>query len=109
MSAVILLFFLALEFLGLADAGNDILHMLNGDGLDTLLVQLQEQLGDTGLDVVDDFLAAFLMAERLSERLDILLQQFIGILVDLEKTPTQVDGDVLLHFASNSLGVMVLR
>ena len=109
MSAVILLFFLALEFLGLADAGNDILHMLNGDGLDALLVQLQEQFGDTGLDVVDDFLAAFLMAERLSERIDILQQQFIGILVDLEKTPTQVDGDILLHFASNSFGVMVLR
>ena len=74
LSSLVLGFILfASQLFRLADAGDDVLHMLNGDGLDALLVQLQEQFGDTGLDVVDDFLAALLTSERLSERLDILL------------------------------------
>ena len=40
MSAVFALFFLARQFLRLANAGDDVLHMLDGDGLGALLVQL---------------------------------------------------------------------
>ena len=51
------------QFLRFTDAGDDVLHVIDGNGLDTLLVQFCKQLRDAGLDVVDDFIAAFLLPE----------------------------------------------
>ena len=63
----------ASQFLRLADTGDDVLHVVDGDGFSAVGFQFVKQFCDAGLDVVDDLLAARLVSERLSERLDILL------------------------------------
>ena len=60
---VILLLFLACQLFGFADAGDDVLHMIDGDGFDALLTQFVEQLGDTGFNIVDNFISTLLMSE----------------------------------------------
>ena len=75
---------LASQFFGPADAGDDILHMLDSDGLDALLTQFVKQFCNAGLNVVGYFLATLLLDEGGTKRLDILLQQLVGILVNLE-------------------------
>ena len=97
------------QFLRLADTGDDVLHVVDGNGLDALLVQFCKEFRDTGFDIVYDLVATVLFSKRRAQRLNILLQHFIGILIDLEEAPAQVDGNVLLHFASNNWGVMFLR
>ena len=56
--------FPASQLLGLADTGNDILHMVDGDGLRTIGFQFFEQFGDAFLDIVGDFLPTLLSSER---------------------------------------------
>ena len=63
----------ACQLFGLANTGDDVFHVVDGDGLDALESQFVEQLGDADFDVVDDFVAVFLPLERLSERLHVLL------------------------------------
>ena len=95
---LVLVFVILRQFFGPADAGDDVLHVVDGDGHRTFSIQLFEQFGDTLFYVVGYFFTALLLSEGGTERLNILLQQFIGILVNLEKAPAQVDGNVLLHF-----------
>ena len=74
--------------------------MVNGDGLYTLLTKFIEEFGYTALDVVNDFVAALLPAKRVAKRLEIVLQQFVSILVNLEEAAAKVDGDILLFSAT---------
>ena len=64
---------LASQFFGLADTGDDVLDMLDGDGLSAVDLQFVEELGDTGLDVVGNLLAALLLAKLGTQRLDVVL------------------------------------
>ena len=63
----------ASQFLGPADTGDDIFDMLDGDGLGAIGLQFVEELGDAGLDVVGNLLAAFLLAKRGTQRLNVVL------------------------------------
>ena len=63
----------ASQLFGLADAGDDVLHVVDGDGHRTVGLQFVEQFGDAFLDVVGDFLAALLLAKRGSQRFDVVL------------------------------------
>ena len=65
--------FFASQFFGPPDTGDDVFHMLDGDGLGAVGLQFVEELGDAGLDVVGNLLAAFLLAEGGSQRLDVVL------------------------------------
>ncbi len=87
----------AVHFLGLPDARDDLLHVFDVHGLHALPFQFVKQFSDALLDVVGNFAASLLFAKIVAQRLGVVPQQFVGILVDVEKSPTQIDGDVLFH------------
>ena len=61
------------HLLWLADTGDDVLHVVDGDSLDALLTEFVKQFCDTGLNVINDFVATLLTPEVTAERLDVLL------------------------------------
>ena len=63
----------ACQFLGFADAGDDILHVVDGDCHCTVALQFVEQFGYALFDVVGDFFAALLLAKRGAQRLNVVL------------------------------------
>ena len=52
------------QFLGSADAGDDVLYMLDGDGHRASGFQFVEEFGYALLDVIGYFLAVLLVAKR---------------------------------------------
>ena len=81
----------------LTDTGNDVLHMLNGDGLHARSLQLGKQLGNTLFDVVGNLFSTLFLTEGGTQRLRVVLQHLVGILINLEEAPAQVNGNILLH------------
>ena len=74
--------------------------MFNGDGFHTVGFQFCEQFGYARLDVVGNLGTLFLLAEVLAQGLFIVVQQFVGILVDVVELAEQIDGDILFHYFS---------
>ena len=85
------------QLLGLADARDDVAHVVDGDGLVALLFQFVQQFGNAGLYIVGNLLAAFLLAEIRAQRVGIVLQHLIGVFINLEEAAAQVNGNILLH------------
>ena len=71
--------------------------MLDADGLVALSLQLVEQFGYAFLEVVGNLVAALLPREVRAQRLNVVVQQFVGVLVDVEEPPAQIDSNILFH------------
>ena len=78
-------------------AADDALDVFDGDGFDALAAQFVEEFGNAHLDVIDNLVAPFGAAKIVAQAVDVVLQQFVGVFVDLVQTSTQVDGDILFH------------
>ena len=71
--------------------------MFNGNGLHALCLLFREQLGNAGLNVVEDFCPVLLFAEMMAQALLVVVQQLIGILVDVVELSEKVNRYVLFH------------
>ena len=96
------------QLFGLTDASNDILHVVYGDGLHAIGFQLIEQLGNALFNVVGNLFATLFLTKRGTKRLRIVLQHLVGILINLEQTSTEVNGDILFHTKS-ALNVLMFN
>ena len=86
-----------IHLLGVADAVDDLFHMVDGDGEDTLRLQLAHEFGHTVLHVVGNLFAPFAAAIIATHVLVIFLEQFVCVFIDVIKRTEYVDGDVLFH------------
>ena len=80
-----------------ADPLDDILHVFYGNGLHTPCLLFREQFGNPGLYVVEDFSPILLLAEVMAQALLVVVQQLIGILIDVVELSEKVNGYVLFH------------
>ena len=64
------------------------MRVIDGDGVDALQLELVEQFGDACFNIVNNLVATFLASEVTAQRLDVLLQHFVGVLVNLIKSST---------------------
>ena len=85
------------NFLHLTNLMDDSLHMLDGNRLGALCLQVVEDFSHTLLNVVGNLFAPFLLSEITAQRLNVLAQQFVGIFIYLIKSATKIDGNILFH------------
>ena len=71
--------------------------MFNGDGFHTVGFQFGKEFGYARLDVVGNLGTLFLLTEVLAQGLFVVVQQFIGVLVDVVELSEQIDGNILFH------------
>ena len=81
----------------LAQARNNVLHMLNGDGLHALGLQFLKQVGHAALNVVGNLLAVGLAREIGAQIVLVTLQQFVSVLIYGVKRAIKIDGNILFH------------
>lgn len=85
------------KVLGPADAADDVLHVLNGDGHCAVLAQVFNQFGHAVLNVVGNFVAVLTAREVLAHVVLVFLQQFVGIPVHVVDGAEEVYLYVLFH------------
>ena len=84
---------------GVANAFYYLLHVLNADGLHSLVFKFAQQFGHTVLYVVGYLCPTLAFVEVAVHVVNVLFEQLAGIVVDGIQHAKHVDGNILFHNA----------
>ena len=70
---------------------------MNGNDLQALPQVFVEQFGNAGLHITDNLFRTLALTEVIVQVLQIVIEQYIGILIDVIYGASQIDSQCLFH------------